>query len=100
MSAEIPSGIDSRSLMAIEELKGIVRERYPTATFEIARLEDDPTAWQLITTVDIENPHDVMDIVVDRVLTMQIEENIPVHVIPIRPLERVLEELNQRRKAG
>jgi len=33
----------------------------------------------------------VLDVVIDRLLELQVDEGIPVHVIPIRPPERAAE---------
>ncbi len=35
----------------------------------------------------------VVDIFIDRLLDLQVEEQLPLYVIPVRPLERVLAEL-------
>ncbi len=79
-----------RMQTAIEELKGLVREHYPDATFHVTRNPEDPRSIHLMTIVDVPDTTEVVDAVLDRVLKMQIEEKLPVHVIPVRPRERVL----------
>lgn len=89
MSTEQPLHLDERTRNAITELEGTISERYPAAQFAIARAADDPHIIHLITTVDVEDPDEVGDLVIDRVVELVAEERIPVHVIPIRPPERV-----------
>lgn len=96
MSSEQPAILDERTQMAVRELEETIRKRYPGATFDIAHAEDDPTSIHLVTTVDADDLDDVGDLVVDRVVELQVDERIPLHVIPIRPIDRVLAELHSR----
>jgi hypothetical protein len=89
MSFEGMLVLDERSQAASVELRRIIAERYPDATFELAPAPDDPHSIHLIATVDVDDPDEVGDLVIDRVVEMQAEEGIPIHVIPIRPPERV-----------
>jgi hypothetical protein len=75
---------------AVDELKGLVQERYPQATFHVTRSPEDRSVIHLVTTVDVPDTTEVVDAVLDRVLQLQIDENLPVHVIPVRPRDRVL----------
>ena len=89
--------LDPRIRDALDELKRMILQRYPEATFEVSRGDDEPESIHLTTTVDVDDPDEVMDLVVDRLLELQVEEGLPVHVIPIRPVERVLAEMELRR---
>lgn len=93
MSAERSSHPDPRLEAALAELSGLIRRRYPEASFEISRGEDDPAAVHLTTTVDVEDTDEVVDLVIDRMMELQIEEGLPIFVIPTRPVERALQEL-------
>lgn len=95
MSIEQISESDPRIQSALEELKGMIQQRYPEAAFEVYRGED-PEGIYLDVTVDVEDTDEVMDLVVDRLLELQVEERLPVYVVAGRPLERVLEELRSR----
>jgi len=75
---------------AIKELEGAIGHRYPTATFEVSRGEDDPEAVHLTTTVDLDDPDEVLDLVIARVMELQVEEKLPLYVIPVRTPERVV----------
>ncbi|MCX6023558.1 MAG: hypothetical protein NTZ05_17855 [Chloroflexi bacterium] len=77
----------------MEELKGLIRQRYPDARFEVTRSPEDAEVVHLQTTVDLEDRDKVLDLVVERMMELQAKEGLPLYVIPVRPLERVLEEL-------
>lgn len=96
MSSEQVSSLDARTRRAALELEETIRQRYPAATFELSHGEDDPASLHLITTVDVADPDEVGDLVIDRVVELQVDEGIPLHVIPVRPLGRVLAELTNR----
>jgi hypothetical protein len=82
---------------AIDELRGLVLQRYPTARFAVTRAEDEPQNVHLIAVVDVEDTDEVLDLVIERVVELQVDEQIPVHVIPIRTPGRVLADLRARR---
>ena len=73
---------------AIWELQYLIARHYPQATFVVAPGEDDTQAIHLWVTVDIDDPDEVTDLVIDRVLAFQIDDGLPVHVIPVRGARR------------
>ena len=90
--------VGSRMQGALAELRVLIRTHYPHARFSVARGHDEPENVHLITTVDLEDADEVLDLVIDRVVELQVEERIPVHVIPVRPARRVLEALRERER--
>jgi hypothetical protein len=80
---------------ALDELKGIIQRHYPAATFVVAAGED-PEGVYLKPIVDVEDTEEVFDTVVDRLLQLQIDEELPVYVIPLRPLERVAKMMREQ----
>jgi len=50
--------------------------------------------------VDVDDPDEVLDTVIERVVQFQIDEQLPIHVVPIRTPERVSAYLEQQRRAG
>jgi hypothetical protein len=78
---------------AIAEMENLIRAVYPDAIFEVAP-GDDPEGIYLTATVDVEDSDEVFELVVSRLLEMQVEERIPLYVLPVRPIERVLAELH------
>ena len=89
MSAAQKHGWDARVGAALDELRNTIRARYPEATFEVARGDDEPSHVHLWTMVDLDDPDEVVDLVNDRVLELQLEDGLPVFVIPVRGPARV-----------
>jgi hypothetical protein len=77
---------------AIGEIKELIRTYYPEATFIVGPGEDPP-GIHITATVDLEDTDEVVNVVVERLLEMQVEEGIPLYPIIVRPIERVLAEL-------
>ncbi len=72
---------------ALAELRQAIAQHYPAATFEVVRGEE-PEAFLLRATVDIDEPHEVIDLVLDRLVELQVEEELPVSILPRRTPER------------
>ena len=80
--------VDQQIAAAVVELQGMIRQQYPDAMFDVVQGQD-PDGCYVWTSVDTDDPDAVLDVVVDRLLTLQIEERVPVYVIPIRTPERL-----------
>ncbi len=87
MRAETIDEASPQVQQAIMELQHMIAERWPEASFIVSRGED-PEGIYLDVIVDIEDPDEVMDLVVDRLLELQVEDRLPIHVIPLQPRER------------
>ena len=79
---------DPRVRDAVVELQALIQHHYPNATFQ-KTLGEDPPGTYLIATVDVEDTDDVVDVYIDRLLAFQVDEGLPVYVVPIRLLKRV-----------
>jgi hypothetical protein len=90
MSAEPASRLDA----AIAEIQEMILARYPNAAFELELGEDPDGTWMTVT-VDVEDTDEVFDVIVGRLLDMQVEERIPLYVIPVRPIERIMADLDK-----
>ena len=88
MRAQTPRAMSTRAQEALAELQRLITRRYPTATFEVSSGEDDPESIHLVTIVD-DDVDAVLDVVIDRLLQLQIDEELPIHVIPVRPLGEI-----------
>lgn len=86
---------DPRIDAAVAELQDLIRVHYPEATFTVAPGED-PEGIYITATIDIDDLDEVVDVVVERLLNMQVEEGLPVHVLPVHPIERVLADLHRQ----
>ena len=100
INSEQTSELDLRTRQAIGELQLAITQRYPAASFEVSRAADDPASIHLVAVVDVDDPDEVADLVIDRVVELQVDERIPIHVIPLRTPERVAVSLQERRLAG
>ncbi len=84
-----------RLAAAVEEMKATILRRYPDASFRLA-LGHDPEGIYLTATVDVEDTDEVFDLIVGRLLEMQVDEELDLYVLPVRPLERTIAELRDR----
>jgi hypothetical protein len=72
---------------AAEELKGLIRARYPDAEFKLARSPWEQRSWILWAYVDVEDTDEVRALIVEREVDMLAEEHIPLHVFPRAPIK-------------
>ena len=78
---------DPRITAAVAELQGLIASRYPEATFSVG-LGEDPEGVYLRPVVDVEDRGEVVDVVLDRLVDLQVEHELPLYVVPGRPPER------------
>jgi hypothetical protein len=98
MRQDNPIHLTPRMEEAIHELKDMIIAHFPQATFVVEE-GFDPEGMYLVTTVDIADTDEVIDIIGDRLLALQVEEGLPLYVTPLRPIERVLAEFREREAA-
>jgi hypothetical protein len=91
-----PLQLDERTQGAITELEQTITQQYPSATFDVVRAPDDPNSIHLRAIVDVDDPDEVGDLVIDRVVELIAEEGIPIHVIPLPTPERVKAAMQAR----
>jgi hypothetical protein len=97
MNQERRETLDPRIRSALTELEDAITQHYPTARFEVSRGHDEPENIHLTAIVDVEDTDQVLELVIDRVVDLQVEEGLPIHVIPIRTPEQVLAALERER---
>ena len=95
MRQERPVPLTPAMEKAVNELKGTIAARFPQASFVIEE-GFDPKGIYLVTTMDIADTDEVIDVVGDRLLELQVDEGLPIYVTPLRPIQRVVEELRER----
>jgi hypothetical protein len=84
---------------AIDELETLIRAQYPSALFQVEPDPEGSDALWLTTTVDLEDTEQVLELVIDKVMEIQLDRGLPIHVLPLRPIERVLAELQSTQQA-
>jgi hypothetical protein len=88
MSVEQAIDVAPRMHKAIVELKDMLRQRYPDASFRVALSPENPETVLLKPVIDVEDRDEVMDVVIDRLVELQSVEQLPLFVVPVRPKER------------
>ena len=73
---------DERLEAAVAEMQATIRSRYPDATFTIGPGHDPPGLY-MTATVDVEDSDEVFDLIVGRLLKMQVDEGLPLYVLPV-----------------
>jgi hypothetical protein len=101
MRDELLGAADQRTKDAIAELEETIRRRFPHAVFSLMAGEDSESLW-LVATVDIDDPDEVLDLVIERIVDLQVDEGIRIHVLPERTAARMEETLraNQGRSTA
>lgn len=100
MSTTCTPPLDMRTQRAVDELQELIQRHYPAAVFQVQRGQDDPEAIHLLAIVDIDDTDAIFDIVLNRMMEIQIEQEIPVFVIPLQPPDRVQAMLAADQLAG
>ena len=72
---------------AIAEMKQRILDHFPTTTFEMYQGED-PVGIYLMAIVDTDDLEEVMDLYSSRLVDLQVEEGLPLFVIPEPTPER------------
>ena len=98
MSQERPIPLTPAMEKAVNELKDRISERFPQASFVVEE-GYDPKGIYLVTTVDIADTDEVIDVIGDRLVELQVNEGLPLYVTPLRPIQRVLADLQEREQA-
>jgi hypothetical protein len=87
---------DPRSQHALAALQARIVHHDPSAPFEVAA-GDDPGGIYLTPIIDIEDTDAVLAVVLDRLIELQVDEGLPIFVVPLQPLQRVLAQLEEQR---
>ena len=89
MSDEQLRGTRPTLQQAVGELEQLIMAHYPGAIIEVGPGGDDPDGTYIVATVDLDDPDEVTDLVIDRVVAFQVDHGLPIHVVPIRTPKRV-----------
>jgi hypothetical protein len=67
---------------AVHELQSLITARFPQAAFVVEE-GFDPKGVYLVTTVDIADTDEVIDVVGDRLLELQVDEGLPITPVKV-----------------
>jgi hypothetical protein len=96
VSQQVP--VSQRLEEAIAELQERIAGRYPEATFSVG-VDEDPNGTYLTATIDLDDMGEVNDAFLDRLVELQVEEQLPIFVVTVRPLARNVGILARQRAA-
>ncbi len=68
---------------AVAEITALILARYPAAKFHVY-WGDDPTGLHIQPAVDIDDFDEVLNVVIERLLQLQIDDGLPIWVLPTR----------------
>lgn len=80
--------IDPRMQTAVDELQQLIRSHFPTTTFTVGEAED-PEGMYVRAIVDVDDTDEVMDVFIDRMIDLQVNDGLPIYVVPVRTPERI-----------
>lgn len=96
MSTEQHLLSDPRVTDAVKSLQTLISDHYPTATFRMFQGED-PDGVYLRAAVDLDDPDAVMDLAIDRLLEYQLDQDLPIYLLPVRTDARIAAEVAKRK---
>ena len=96
MRPETNRHLSPRMTEAVRDLQSLISASFPQATFVVEE-GVDPEGVYVVTTVDIPDTDEVIEAIGDRLVTLQVDEGLPVYVTPLRPVERVVAQLRERK---
>lgn len=87
MTPEHRFPLSPRMEAAIAEMKALISNRYPTATYSVYEW-DDPEGIFMDAVVDTEDLDAVKRLFLSRMVDLQVDEGLPLFVIPLPTSER------------
>lgn len=87
---KMPSDLhhDPRMGAAVTEMQDVIRSRFPTTTFTVGDA-GDPEGVYVGALVDVEDTDDVIELILDRLVDLQVTEGLPIYVVSVRTPERI-----------
>ena len=85
------AGWTNEMVTAITEIQSLISDAFPGTLYETS-YQDDPAGMHMIAKIDTEDIDAVVDCFIDRLLTMQVDENLPLYVIPVRSAKQAVKQ--------
>lgn len=90
------AGLSPQISGALHELKGIISEKYPSASYKVTFGLEDPFGLQLRPVVDLDDTEEVLDSCLDKLQEIQFQRGLPIQVFPERPEHRIIEDYKRK----
>jgi hypothetical protein len=88
MNAPSTLTLEPKMQAAVDEIEALILQHYPTAQFSVGRDPEGSKAIHLTAIMDLDEPDEVLDLVLDRTVDLLVEDDLPIYVIPVRTPER------------
>lgn len=75
--------LDNQMRAYVEEIQGMIRARFPDATFAVYGGEDPPGIY-IDVVADVDDEYDILDLVSDRQVDILLENGRGLYVVPLR----------------
>jgi len=98
MSENVLSQHDSRMRAAIAELQALILDRYPDTTFTEGGADESDGVF-VRAVVDVDDPDEVTELFIDRMIDLQVEDGLPVYIVPVRTPAREAAERRRQEAA-
>lgn len=79
----------------INEIKQLVHEKFPDAEFRVGKGPEPGT--YLYATVDVADTDEVRNVVLERIVDIQVDEGLDLYFLPLRPPEKVLADFDRKK---
>jgi hypothetical protein len=76
-----------RMQAAIAELQELIRAHHPSVTFTVGEAWD-PDGVYVRAIVDVDDSDEITELFIDRMIDLQVEDGLPLYVVPVRTPER------------
>lgn len=98
MTIEHDQRTDPEMQAAVAELQELIRSHYPSTTFTVGAAEDSDGVY-MRAIVDVDDTDEVTEVFIDRMIDLQVEDGLPIYVVPVRTPERIAALRQQQQEA-
>jgi hypothetical protein len=74
---------DPKVQAAIAELQQMILAQFPTTEFTVGEASD-PEGVLVRAIVDVDDPDEVTNVIIDRMVDIQVDDHLPIYVVPLR----------------
>lgn len=89
---------DPRMRAAIAELQALILVKYPDTTFTLSGWDESDGVF-VRAVVDVDDPDEVTEIVIDRMVDLLVDDGLPIYVVPVRTPAREAAERRRQQEA-
>jgi len=79
---------DPKMQAAVDEMKELITSHFPSTTYTLDEA-DDPESVYMRAIVDVDDTDDVIEIILDGLVDLQVDDGLPIYVVPVRTPERI-----------